>query len=60
MEPSTLLTSAPLLAHSGKLLQVDIIWWATVYDIKNCELRTSLQSVVAMRFDSLRVELALP
>ena len=25
--------------------------WAMVYDIKNCELRTSLHSVIAVRFD---------
>jgi hypothetical protein len=33
-------------------------WWAMVYDIKNCELRTSLQSVVAVRLDSEMVHLA--
>ena len=26
--------------------------WAMVYDIKNCEVRTSVQSVVALRLES--------
>ena len=41
-----------------KLLQVDIKWWAMVYDIKNRELCTSLQSVIAVRFNSETVHLA--
>ena len=33
--------------------------WAMVYDMQNCELRTSLQSVIPVRFESLLVDLAL-
>lgn len=32
------------LRMTCKLLQVDIIWWAMVYDIQNSKLRTGLQS----------------
>jgi len=27
-------------------------WWAMVYDIQNCELQTSLQSVIAVLLES--------
>jgi len=46
------------MCDTFRFLQVDINWWAMVYERQNSTLRTGLQSVIAVRLDSATVHRA--